>query len=383
MLSIWLYEFTEFSLFEHRLFRAGAAALLAALLVFLIMPRFISWLHKQNAVSDFAPNAQQAPPIFGGLLVVFSVILATLCFSQMNGYSGSILLIMLSYTFVGGLDDYHKIRTKKLIAAGKAQKKDYQDKADGLPANIRLFLYFLFSALVAVFAYKFTPGLNRHLAIPFVKPEIWYPLLPAWAFVGLMCFVTAASANGANFTDGLDTLVSIPLITTAIFVGLVSYISGNAIFSKYFLIPHLPGVDELLPICGAMMGALLAYLWYNCPPAEIYMGDGGSIGLGGAIGMMFVMIKAELFLPIVGVVFLGEATSVVLQMGFFKLTKRFSKDRTGRRIFRRAPIHDHFRLALKEKYGDSHAVNSKVIWRFHLVSVLALIFGSLVFFKIR
>jgi phospho-N-acetylmuramoyl-pentapeptide-transferase len=198
-----------------------------------------------------------------------------------------------------------------------------------------------------------------------------------------MSFVTTSTANGANFTDGMDTLVSMPIVTTAVFVGVVAYISGNAIFSKYLLLPYLPGVDELLPICAAIAGAMLAYVWYNCPPAEIYLGDSGSIGLGGAIGMMFVLIKAELFLPIIGIIFLAEAFSVALQIGGFKLTRRFCKDRTGRRIFRRAPIHDHFKLVLAEAYGSSEVAKSKVIWRFHLVSILALIFGSLIFFKIR
>ena len=184
--------------------------------------------------------------------------------------------------------------------------------------------------MVAVFAYKFIPGLSGHLTMPFVKPEVWFPHLPNWAFILLICLVTTSSANGANFTDGLDSLVSVPIITTSLFAGMVAYISGNAILAKYFLIPHIPGGDELFPICTAIVGAMLAYLWYNSPPAEIYMGDAGSIGFGGAIGMMFVLLKIELFLPIVGVVFLAEALSVLLQISGFKLTKRFSKDKAGR-----------------------------------------------------
>ncbi|HLP43242.1 MAG TPA: phospho-N-acetylmuramoyl-pentapeptide-transferase, partial [Fibrobacteria bacterium] len=175
----------------------------------------------------------------------------------------------------------------------------------------------------------------------------------------------------------------VPLITTALFAGVVAYISGNAILSKYFLIPYIPGGDELFPICAAMVGALLAYLWYNAPPAEIYMGDGGSIGLGGAIGMMFVLLKIELFLPIVGVVFLAEALSVLLQISGFKITKRLSKDGAGRRLFLRAPLHHHYQMKWKDRYDAGQALNSKIIWRFHLVSVLALIVGCLIFFKVR
>ncbi len=291
---------------------------------------------------------------------------------------------MLAYSAIGGIDDFVKIRAKRLVLAGKLEKKDYQEKADGISSSLRLVLYFVFSIVVAIFAYKLIPGLTGHLTVPFIKPEIWYPYLPNWAFILFISFITTATANGANFTDGLDTLVSVPIITTAAFVGAVAYISGNAIFSEYLLLPHLPGVDELLPICAAIIGATLAYLWYNCPPAQIYMGDGGSIGIGGALGMMFVLVKAELFVPIVGIIFLAESISVVLQISYFKITKRLSADGQGKRIFRRAPIHDHFRLAWKESYdNDNVAVNSKVIWRFHLISILGAILGSLIFFKIR
>jgi phospho-N-acetylmuramoyl-pentapeptide-transferase len=219
--------------------------------------------------------------------------------------------------------------------------------------------------------------------MPFVKPETWFPYLPRWAFILLIVLVTTSSANGANFTDGLDSLVSVPIITTSIFAGVVAYISGNSIWSRYFLIPHIPGGDELFPICAAMVGSMLAYLWYNSPPAEIYMGDAGSIGFGGAIGMMFVLLKIELFLPIVGVVFLAEALSVLLQIAGFKATKRFGKDRTGKRLFLRAPLHHHYQLKWKGRFESNQALNSKIIWRFHLVSILALIIGSLIFFKVR
>ena len=290
---------------------------------------------------------------------------------------------MAAYAAIGGIDDVMKIRNKRLVAQGRLSRADYQLKADGISARLRLSLYFLFSLIVAVFAYKFIPGLSGHVTVPFVKPEIWFPYLPNWAFILLICLVTTSSANGANFTDGLDSLVSVPLITTALFAGVAAYISGNAILSKYFLIPYIPGGDELFPICTAMIGALLAYLWYNSPPAEIYMGDAGSIGVGGAIGMMFVLLKIELFLPIVGVVFLAEALSVLLQISGFKITKRLSKDGAGRRLFLRAPLHHHYQMKWKDRFESNQALNSKIAWRFHLVSILALILGSLILFKVR
>ena len=383
MLAYVLFHWTQFGLFEDRLFRAGAASLFAALLVFLAMPRYITLLTRLDATSDFDHGKRKSPPIMGGMLLVFAVLAASLCFANLNAYSISALLILLAYATIGGIDDVIKIRNKKLVAKGLISKADYQLKADGISARLRLFLYFLFSLIVALFAYKFIPGLSGHLTMPFVKPEIWLPYLPRWAFVLLICLVTTSSANGANFTDGLDSLVSVPIITTSLFAGIVAYISGNAILAKYFLIPHIPGGDELFPICSAIIGATLAYLWYNSPPAEIYMGDAGSIGFGGVIGMMFVLLKIELFLPIVGIVFLAEALSVLVQISGFKLTRHFSKEKMGQRFFLRAPLHHHYQLKWKDKFDSSQALNSKIIWRFHLVSILALILGSLIFFKLR
>ncbi len=383
MLSIWLYEITGYIVFENRLFRAAAAALLAFSIVFFLMPAFIRLLRRFNATSDFEDKNPHAVPIMGGVLLVISVMVATIIFSQMNAYVIAILVIMGAYSAVGAIDDITKVVNKRRIARGVLAKKDYMDKADGLSTQARLASYFLFSVAVAFFAYRFIPGMTTNLTIPFIKPSIWNPYLPAWAMIVLTSLVTTATANGANFTDGLDTLVSIPLITTAIFVGVVAYISGNAIAAKYFLIPHSPGVDELLPVATAIVGSVLAYLWYNSPPAQIYMGDTGSIGLGGAIGMMFVLINAQLFLPIVALIFVAEATSVVIQIGGFKLSRRFSSDHIGRRVFLRAPLHEHYKLKWQNSFQSTFMRNSKIIWRFHLISVVALIVGMLVFFKIR
>jgi phospho-N-acetylmuramoyl-pentapeptide-transferase len=383
MLSLLLYRLTQIQLFEDRLFRAGAASLFAALIVFLFMPKFIAFLRRMDATADFDAGKTPPPPIMGGMLVVLAVILASLTFAKMNAYSLSTLVILFAYAVIGGVDDVMKVHNKRLVLKGTITKADYQAKADGISARLRLFLYFLFSLVVAIFAYKFIPGLSGHVTLPFIKPEVWFPHLPNWAFIGLICLVIASSANGANFTDGLDSLVSVPLITTALFAGIVAYIGGNAIFAKYLLIPYLPGGDELAPICAAMIGALLAYLWYNSPPAEIYMGDAGAIGLGGAVGVMFVLLKIELFLPIVGLVLLVEMISVVLQIGGFKITKNLSPGKQGRRIFLRAPLHHHYQFKWKENFASPQALNSKIIWRFHLVSILALIVGILVFFKFR
>jgi len=383
MLTELLFHWTNLSVFQGRLFRAGAASLFSALLVLILMPSFIRLSKKLNATADFESGNNTKPSILGGLLLIPVVIFSSILFTKMNADVFSILLIMSAFFLVGAIDDFAKIWNKKRVSIGTVSKKDYQDKADGISARLRLLLYFLFSFGVAIFAYKFIPGMTGHLTIPFVKPEIWYPYLPNWAFIILICLIITSTANGANFTDGLDSLVSIPIITTSLFIGLVAYISGNAVFAKYLLIPYLPGVDELFPLCASIIGTVGAYLWYNSPPAQIYMGDSGSIGFGASIGMMFILIKAELFLPIVGFIFLSEASSVFLQIGWFKLTKSFRTDKKGQRLFLKAPIHHNFQLLWKDRYDNSRELNSKIVWRFHLVSVFTFILGILIFFKIR
>lgn len=373
MLAQWLFELTGNGLFDGRMFRAGASAVMAIVLVLSTMPAYIRFLQSLDATSDFDHSGKASPPIMGGLLLVVVATLTSLFFAKMNGYTISTLAILVAYAGVGAIDDIAKIRNKRLVAQGRLSLKDYQYKTDGISSSVRLFLYFMFSIMVAVFAYKFIPELKGHLTVPFIKPSVWHPYLPNWAFVGFISFVVAASANGTNFTDGLDSLVSIPIMTSMIFVGLVAYVSGNILFSQYLHIPFLPGVDELFPVASAILGSLLAYLWFNSPPAEIYMGDAGAVGFGGAIGIMFILVRAELFLPIVCIVIIAEAVSVVLQILYFKATK-------GKRLFLCAPIHHHFQMKWKDQFTSKPLLNSKIAWRMHLVSVFALIAGLVIFF---
>ncbi len=378
MFSHYLFELTGLSLFEGRLFRAGAASLFAMLLVFLLMPPFIRYLKKMDATSDFDNKRNDAsPPILGGLLLVVVVIISTLTFCDFtsNGYVISSLLILVAYSAVGALDDLAKIRNKRLVKLGKLSAADYMDKADGISASLRLGLYFLFSIIVAIFAYKYIPDLSGHLTVPFIKPEIWHPYLPKWIFVPFMSFVITATANGTNFTDGLDSLVSVPIITSMFFVGLVAYVSGSTVFSEYLHIPYLAGADELFPMATAIIGAFVAYLWFNSPPAQIYLGDAGSIGFGGVIGIMFILVGAELFFPLVGLVIIIEAMSVAIQIGYYKLTKK--------RVFLCAPIHHHYQIKWKDKYQSKAMINSKIVWRMHIISVITLILSLVIFFKIR
>lgn len=381
MLFQWLYHFSGMELFDGRLFRAGVAALLAAAMVFIFMPIYIRKLQQLDATSDFDKNGVKAPPIMGGALLVVIVEIVSLLVCKMNGYTVSTLVVLILFSAVGAIDDIAKVRAKRLIALGKIKAADYMDKADGISSSLRLFLYFLISLVVAIFSYKFIPELRGDLTVPFFPIDTFQIHLPNWIFVGFMTFVIAATANGTNFTDGLDSLVSVPIITSMIFVGAVAYIGGNFIFSSYLNVPFLPGCDELFPLAMSIAGALLAYLWFNCPPAEIYMGDSGSVGFGAAIGIMFILVQAGLFLPIVCIIIIAEAFSVLFQISFFKVTKKMYGE--GKRLFLCAPLHHHYQKKWEGRFASKPLMNSKIVWRMHLISLFALVLSMVIFFGIR
>ena len=382
MLCHWLYQTTHIDLFDGRLFRAGSAAMLSIILVLFFMPKYIRFLQRLDATSDFDKDGKtKSPPIMGGLLLVVVVEIVSLLVCQMNGYTISTLVILALFSAVGATDDMAKVRAKRLVNQGKLKAAEYMDKADGISSTLRLILYFLFSFVVAVFCYKFIPELKGDLTIPFCPIDVFQIHLPNWIFVAFMTFVIAASANGTNFTDGLDSLVSVPILTSMFFVGLVAYVSGNFIFSQYLSVPYLPGCDELFPLATSIAGALLAYLWFNSPPAEIYMGDAGSVGFGATIGIMFILVQAGLFLPIVCIIIIAEACSVLMQITWFKITKKTTG--TGKRIFLCAPLHHHYQKKWDGRFPSKPLMNSKIVWRMHLVSIFALIFSMVVFFGIR
>lgn len=382
MLCEWIYHLTDLPLFDSRLFRAGLAAMLSIVLVLATMPSYIRFLQKADATSDFDGNGgAKAPPIMGGLLLVVVAAFVSLLTCKLNGYTVSTLLVLVAFSAVGAIDDIAKLKTKRLIAQGKAKAASYMEKADGISSSVRLGLYFLFSLVIAIFCYKFIPDLRGNLTVPFVPVDVFQIYLPNWAFIGFMTFVIAATANGTNFTDGLDSLVSVPILSSMVFVGVVAYVCGNFIFSNYLNVPFLPGCDELFPLAMSVAGALLAYLWYNSPPAEIYMGDAGSVGFGACIGIMFILVQAGLFLPIVCAIIIAEACSVLFQIGYFKFT-RF-RTGTGKRLFLCAPLHHHYQRKWEGKFASKPQMNSKIVWRMHLVSIFALIVSFVIFFGIR
>lgn len=305
------------------------------------------------------------------------VSLTALITVRFNSYVISALIIYVFFGIIGAVDDIAKVVNKRRVAQGLITKQDFQYKADGISSSLRLSLYIIISSIVAIIAYEYIPNINGTINIPFFSIEKIYPYLPFWLFIPFMTLTIAVLANGVNFTDGFDTLATVPSITSLLFVGVISFVSSNAHWASYLLIPHIVGLQEILPLIGAVIGTLLAYLWFNAPPSSIIMGDSGSVGLGGLIGIIFVFTKAGFFIPIVCFIFILEFVSVFLQIGYFKLTKK--------RIFLCAPIHHHFQIKMRKSglYAGEFQIKSKIMWRFHIISIVFLVFSLVLFLKIR
>ena len=378
MLLDFLYANTHKLIFESRLVAASFATLFSFIASMLLFHPYIRFLQKAQFSSELTSTGSQRQPVMpAGILFLLMISLSVLLFARFNTYMTSALVIYVFFSLIGAADDIAKVFNKGRLARGEITKEQYMYKADGISGTLRLSLYILVSLAVALAAYKFIPGINGHITIPFVSIEKFFPYLPFWFFIPFMTLLIAVTANGVNFTDGFDTLAGVPLITCFIFVGIISYVSSHAGWSAYLRIPYLPGVLEILPLIGAAIGALLAFLWFNSPPSSIIMGDSGSIGLGGLIGILFIFIKAEFYLPIIGFIFFLEFASSFLQIGWYKMTKK--------RLFRIAPIHHHFQFNMRDAgyYGGEMNIKSKIAWRFHIISVLLLVIGTILFLKIR
>ncbi|MDR3012454.1 MAG: hypothetical protein LBU70_04510 [Chitinispirillales bacterium] len=380
MIIEYLHQITGIHLLHSRLFSTAMAAIISFLLAVALFPPYIRFLRKMRVSSELGNEAEQGPVMPAGILFFFIVVVTALIALRINAYVTSALVIYCFFSIIGAVDDIAKVVNQRKLARGEVTKQDYQYKADGISSSLRLTLYLVISLVVAILAYRYIPGINKEINLPFVSVEKLYPTFPVWLFIPLMTLTIAVMANGVNFTDGFDTLATVPAICCLVFLGVISFVSSNSVWSSYLLIPHIPGLHEILPLVGAVIGTLLAYLWYNSPPSTIIMGDSGSVGIGGLIGILFIFSKSEFYLPIVAFIFLVEFASVFLQIGFFKLTKK--------RIFRCAPIHHHFQFKMRDsgkyigKLGEFQ-IKSKITWRFHILSIIMLIVGFALFLKIR
>jgi phospho-N-acetylmuramoyl-pentapeptide-transferase len=357
--------FRLFRIFRYLTFRTVFASLTALMIGLLIGPYVIERLREFQIgqyIREEGPQSHQkksGTPTMGGVLICISILVPTLLWSDLsNPYVWLVMLSTLAFGAIGFADDYIKVVHRRNL---------------GLTARAKLGLQLLASAVVAItlLHLKVRGGYSTKIIFPFLKrfrPDLvwdwmghiphmhWLAFLP---FVVFVMIVIAGASNAVNLTDGLDGLAIGCTIIAAAALTVLTYVSGHVVFSDYLELQRMPMVSELTIFCGAMVGASIGFLWYNAHPAEIFMGDVGSLALGGAIGTVAVVIKQELLLPFIGGVFILEAVSVMLQVGSYKL-------RNGKRIFKMAPLHHHFELL-----GWSE---SKVIARFW---ILALIFALL------
>ena len=333
-----------FNLFRYLSFRTGGAVATALLIGLIIGPRFIVWLRlrqgKGQPIRTDGPQthlAKRGTPTMGGLMILSALTLSVLIWMDLrNPFVWACLFVMLGFGMIGFLDDYDKVR--KASTAGVSGK-------------MRLLGEF---AIAGVASWIILGETGTQLYVPFVSQ---FSVDLGWFYIIFAAFTIVAFGNAVNLTDGLDGLATMPVIIAALAFMLIVYLAGNAIFANYLGIPHVPGAGDLAIFCGAMVGAGLAFLWFNAPPAAVFMGDTGSLALGGALGAIAVTAHHEIVLGIIGGLFVMEAVSVILQVFIFK--------RTGKRIFRMAPIHHHF-----EQLGWSEPT---VVIRFWIIAfVLAL-----------
>jgi len=332
------------NLIRYISFRAGAASATALVIGLLLGPSFISWLRvrqgKGQPIRADGPQshlAKRGTPTMGGLLILISVATSVLLWMDVtNQYVWACLLVTSGFGLIGWLDDYDKV--KKAHHAG-------------LSGKTRLALEFLIAGFAT---WLMVRGGSTELHLPFVKESI---VDLGWLYIPFGAFVIVAFGNAVNLTDGLDGLATMPVIIASIAFLLIAYLVGNVKFATYLGVPHVPGAGDLTVLLLAIVGAGLAFLWFNAPPAAVFMGDTGSLALGGALGAVSVATHHEFVLVIIGGLFVVEALSVVIQVAVYK--------RTGKRVFLMAPIHHHF-----EQMGWSEPT---VVIRFWIISfVLAL-----------
>jgi len=328
---VWLGEllaqhFHLFHVVQYLTLRAIFGALTALLIALFVGPMMIRWLgrcHLGQSVRTDGPKShlsKTGTPTMGGVLVLVAITAGTLLWCDLrNRYVWLVLLVTLGFGLVGGCDDYLKISKKNSRGLSARQKFLFQSLM-GLAAA--LYLFFTASSPV-----------ETQLIFPFLK-NIYVPL--GSFFIVLTYFVIVGSSNAVNLTDGLDGLAVLPAVMVAAALGVFAYVTGNINFAKYLALPYVPGTGELVVFCGSLIGAGLGFLWFNTYPAEVFMGDVGSLALGAALGVIAVIVRQELVLLLMGGIFVIETLSVILQVASFKLT--------GRRIFRMAPIHHHFEL---------------------------------------
>src|SRR5437764_1471394 len=319
-------QFQAFNLFRYITFRSGGAVLTALLISFALGPRIIAWLKstqgKGQPIRDDGPQShlerKKGTPTMGGILVLLAVAASTLLWADLgNPYVWIVLTMTVSFGLIGFFDDYQKLTHRS---------------HRGVSGRVKLVIEILLAAVACVaLAFIMRTPLANSLAVPFFK-NVLFNL--GWFFVVFGVLVITGASNAVNLTDGLDGLAIGQTMIAAAAFALIAYLVGNSIYSNYLQLHHVPRADELMVFCGALVGASLGFMWFNAPPAAVFMGDTGSLSIGAALGTISVITKHELVLAIIGGLFVIEAVSVIVQVASFKLT--------GHRVFRMAPLHHHF-----------------------------------------
>jgi phospho-N-acetylmuramoyl-pentapeptide-transferase len=343
--------FSILNVFRYLTFRTAGATATALLFVFMFGPSIIDTLRlkqgKGQPIRDDGPQShlltKKGTPTMGGLMILSGLFVATLLWANLhNPFVWIVLGVTSGYAAIGFYDDFLKVT-----------KQSHK----GFSGRIRLLMETAIALIATVMAMHLTPGsLSTSFGVPFLK-DVLIPF--GFLFPVIASFVVVGAGNAVNLTDGLDGLAIVPVMIAAATFGFVAYLTGNFIFATYLQLNHVPGAGELAVICGALIGAGLGFLWFNAPPAQIFMGDTGSLALGGLLGTIAVVTKHEIVLAIVGGLFVLEALSVIVQVISFKMT--------GKRVFRMAPIHHHF-----EQLGWTEP---QVVIRFWIVSVVLALIG--------
>jgi phospho-N-acetylmuramoyl-pentapeptide-transferase len=350
-LASYADHFGPLNLFRYLTFRTGGAVLTALLISFMCGPAVIRWLKSKQSngqpIRDDGPAShlvtKQGTPTMGGFLILLGLAFGTMLWADLrNGYVWATLLVTVGFGMVGFADDYLKVT--------RANHR-------GLPGRLKLLLEIAVSATAGLWIVSITDhSVATGLAVPFVKDML---VDLGWFFLPFAVFVMVGASNSVNLTDGLDGLAIVPVIIAAATFALITYVVGNAVFANYLQVHAVPGAGELAVFCGALVGAGLGFLWFNAPPAMVFMGDTGSLSMGGALGAVSVVTKHELVLAVVGGLFVLETISVVVQVLSFRLT--------GKRVFRMAPLHHHF-----EQKGWAEPT---IVIRFWIIAVVLALVG--------
>jgi phospho-N-acetylmuramoyl-pentapeptide-transferase len=349
--SHFVDQFTALNVFRYITFRTGGAMLTALIVSFICGPYIIrllkSYQTEGQPIREDGPEGhiltKAGTPTMGGFMILLALVLATLLWADLrNGYIWAALVVTVAFGLIGFFDDYAKVSL---------------NNSKGIPGKLKLLLQMVFALAATIWIMSLTSApLATSLALPFFKSVL---IDLGWFFVVFGILVIVGASNAVNLTDGLDGLAIGPVMIAASVFAIISYLVGNSIFSDYLQVHYVPGAGELMVFCGALVGAGLGFLWFNAPPAMVFMGDTGSLSMGAALGSVSVVTKHELVLVIVGGLFVLETVSVIVQVVSFKLT--------GKRVFQMAPLHHHF-----EKKGWAEPT---IVIRFWIIAMILALAG--------